>query len=441
MAQYSLEEFYNGEGAEVDIVFVHGLRRHRTKTWEKDGVVWPKDLLKDDIKKSRIFSWGYDSSVFHSDTAEDQMHGTSFKGAKIAGWGEVVRRIFDLVEKTDANALKNLEPNSQGLKALRDGFPEVIRKRNQPNSTEKVAVAFFFERKATYGVDIVKKDDAAYLGLGEIIPMNSNHRDICTFDAATDEGYKKIKAEIQQFVAVQGKPKAAHYRKPRRLHQLATFDNASRGAWGSLILMFKIPKSQIELLGAIITILWIGINTFTQQSIKTYTCDLPSPGREAIIPVAKYVGIRNNLDASVLDSAGSTGLDSLAIPNVSAEVPTTCLTGNCTFADNSGHRLYHSAGICHRCWNSAADFKDRFANSTAWSELPNGMVVGGVTPTVINMSTSASLSWPTGREGYSTSIMLASGTNMTIPCREREREQGLLAQNNNINQRLKTTMA
>lgn len=76
--------------------------------------------------------------------------GTPFYGSKIAGWGEVVRRIYTLVQKTDQNTLKNLRLDSKELKDLRLGFPDVIRKRNQTSA--KIAVVFFFEKKMTYKV-------------------------------------------------------------------------------------------------------------------------------------------------------------------------------------------------------------------------------------------------------------------------------------------------
>lgn len=80
--------------------------------------------------------------------------GTPFYGSKIAGWGEVVRRIYSLVQKTDQNTLKNLSLDSMELKDLRVGFPEVIRKRNQTSA--KIAVVFFFEKKTTYKVVCVE---------------------------------------------------------------------------------------------------------------------------------------------------------------------------------------------------------------------------------------------------------------------------------------------
>ncbi|PVH91624.1 hypothetical protein DM02DRAFT_545460 [Periconia macrospinosa] len=264
MAPYGLTTWYDGEKAEVDIVFVHGLRGGRESTWTKDGVVWPKELLSKDIPKSRILSFGYDSGVVHSDTAEvtqgsladdarqicsllddarkqtstadrpiivighslgglvlaqvvyggngategDSIRsiaqhikgmiflGTPFFGSKIAGWGEIVRRIYSLVQKTDQKTLKNLKLDSEELKDLRLGFPDVIRKRNQ--TSDKVAVVFFFEKKMTYKVWVVNEEDASYPGVGEILPMQANHLDMCKFDDAEDDGYKQVRAKIKQ---------------------------------------------------------------------------------------------------------------------------------------------------------------------------------------------------------------------------------------------------
>jgi hypothetical protein len=42
--------------------------------------------------------------------------GTPFYDSKIAGWGEAVRRIYSLVQKTDQNTLRNLTLDSKELK-------------------------------------------------------------------------------------------------------------------------------------------------------------------------------------------------------------------------------------------------------------------------------------------------------------------------------------
>ncbi|KAG5744212.1 hypothetical protein H9Q69_011001 [Fusarium xylarioides] len=78
MAQYGLLEVYNGENAQADIVFLHGLRGDREKAWTKNEVVWPKDLLPDDIPASRIFLFGYDTNITstgRSGPSKTEIHG------------------------------------------------------------------------------------------------------------------------------------------------------------------------------------------------------------------------------------------------------------------------------------------------------------------------------------------------------------------------------
>lgn len=61
----ALESFDDCEAPDsgIDLVFVHGLHGSRMKTWSKDGVFWPRDLLKDDLKNARVITWGYDANI------------------------------------------------------------------------------------------------------------------------------------------------------------------------------------------------------------------------------------------------------------------------------------------------------------------------------------------------------------------------------------------
>lgn len=74
---------------------------------------------------------------------------TPFAGSNLAKWGEIVRRIFDVVKKTDQKTLKTLQENSHDLKELGMAFPEVIRKRNR--TVNRVEIMFFYETLDTYG--------------------------------------------------------------------------------------------------------------------------------------------------------------------------------------------------------------------------------------------------------------------------------------------------
>ncbi|KAI1350937.1 hypothetical protein F5Y01DRAFT_315219 [Xylaria sp. FL0043] len=52
-----------GTDSGVDLVFVHGLRGSRVKTWSKADIFWPRDLLRDDLKMARVITWGYDADI------------------------------------------------------------------------------------------------------------------------------------------------------------------------------------------------------------------------------------------------------------------------------------------------------------------------------------------------------------------------------------------
>ncbi|KAK8017693.1 Alpha/Beta hydrolase protein [Apiospora rasikravindrae] len=67
MSQYGLVQVHCGDDAEVDIVFLHGLRGSMEGTWSKTGILWPRDILPKDVPKSRIYLFGYDSGITHRD--------------------------------------------------------------------------------------------------------------------------------------------------------------------------------------------------------------------------------------------------------------------------------------------------------------------------------------------------------------------------------------
>ncbi|GAT21210.1 SesB [Aspergillus luchuensis] len=70
--QYGIKVLYDSNEAEVDIVFVHGLGGSRDATWTIDDVCWPQALLPQDLPKTRIMTFGYDSRVVSFTSALSQ---------------------------------------------------------------------------------------------------------------------------------------------------------------------------------------------------------------------------------------------------------------------------------------------------------------------------------------------------------------------------------
>lgn len=79
--------------------------------------------------------------------------GTPFGGSAVAGWGELIRRVFDVIRRdTDQQTLRTLKPDAHELKDLRKSFPDIIRKRR--GKPEAIGVVFFYERLKTHGIQV-----------------------------------------------------------------------------------------------------------------------------------------------------------------------------------------------------------------------------------------------------------------------------------------------
>ncbi|KAH8707177.1 hypothetical protein GQ44DRAFT_663053, partial [Phaeosphaeriaceae sp. PMI808] len=125
--------------------------------------------------------------------------------------------------------------------------------------------------------------------------------------------------------------KWAHFeRRYERLSHLQVFDDASRGPWGAFVFLLRMRKgfSMLAAVGALLTILGLAIEPFTQQVIDfpllrtTFANESASTLGAVSFNTSNSNGPRSALMQELLNhlSNGSRGLD----PNIK------CSTGDCT---------------------------------------------------------------------------------------------------------------
>jgi hypothetical protein len=138
-----------------------------------------------------------------------------------------------------------------------------------------------------------------------------------------------------------------------------TFDKASRGAWGSFLLLFRTKGRSLAALGAILTLLLLAVDTFFQQ-----VTDLPErwnlDGYGEIPRVVRYEGDNGdiyedgypttmedmNLRQATLKFFYYNG--NKAVPFESGDrpdIPLSCPSSRCEWDE------YDTLGVCSACAN------------------------------------------------------------------------------------------
>ncbi|EKG16900.1 hypothetical protein MPH_05881 [Macrophomina phaseolina MS6] len=144
------------------------------------------------------------------------------------------------------------------------------------------------------------------------------------------------------------------FNEPQPLIDLDRFDTASRGPWGSLLLLFHTRKHYLASLGAFITIAALAVDPFSQQVLQYYDCLEPVAGSIARIPKTNRYstgGMHTGAGSATLDGPTQVAIYmGLLNPpaNSSASVSVDCSTGNCTFPADSG-ATFSTLGMCHSC--------------------------------------------------------------------------------------------
>ncbi|KAF6827084.1 hypothetical protein CMUS01_09144 [Colletotrichum musicola] len=163
------------------------------------------------------------------------------------------------------------------------------------------------------------------------------------------------------------------FRHPRKLADIVLFDDASRGPWGSLLIIKQLPRPQKAIvagMGCIITIAALAIDPISQAMIEHRTCYLtrePSDLELANVPRANYytacptsllTQVSYSIDP-IMEAALNKGL--IDPEETETQIKAQCSTDNCTFTQGNDGYFFSSLAMIHFC----QDVTDRVVkNST-----------------------------------------------------------------------------
>jgi hypothetical protein len=140
-------------------------------------------------------------------------------------------------------------------------------------------------------------------------------------------------------------------RNAQALHDFQLFDQASRGPWGSTLLLFRLKFWHLASIGASVTLLALASDSFVQQSVSYPSWKVPQSQKTASVPYAQAFrqyeaatfGGTNTYVGEPMMAAMYNGVFSSNLTQSSSSLQVTCATGNCTFPP------YASLGVCSQC--------------------------------------------------------------------------------------------
>lgn len=190
------------------------------------------------------------------------------------------------------------------------------------------------------------------------------------------------------------------------------FDKASRGAWGSFLLLFRTRGRSLAALGAILTLLLLATDTFFQQATDYPDRWAQEPVNSTIASVIRYKPsyipeyfqgwessqYDTNTMPTVQKFLYSNGTRSVQSGNATRpEIPLSCPASNCTWPE------YVTLAVCGQCVNLEASALLTYAcmNTTIdWSAHSTGPTKNAPTGQVCGYFVNATSDSPTLMSGY-----------------------------------------
>ncbi|KAI1623243.1 hypothetical protein EDD37DRAFT_651418 [Exophiala viscosa] len=201
-----------------------------------------------------------------------------------------------------------------------------------------------------------------------------------------------FKAAVSVCIAeAPGQLKWSWFQKPRPLANLVIFDDACRGAWGSVKLIGSLHSTGLASLGAALTILALVSDPFIQQVGRYDPCvRAAEKGLASVARTNNYTvtGMHNGAGTETLDLSMQAAIIKGMYKSFSP-ITLTCSTGNCTFPE------YRTLGVCGGCVNATNKIEygctkysvNNFTSEDCIWQLPSGLNISREPPIVMVIDT------------------------------------------------------
>lgn len=173
--------------------------------------------------------------------------------------------------------------------------------------------------------------------------------------------------------------------KPRPLAHAHILDEASRGPYGSLAMLFKKPAFSLSALGAVITVLSLGFDPFIQQVLSTSIRQIP---QDSDLAVTSQATAFLQAESARFDQAVNNAIYSDKFDRTPG-----CPSGNCTWP------TFRSFGWCSKCENVTNQVRSNCTYSYNASQLDQSQHYFGSCNLFLDKGYAADLSWEVAPSG------------------------------------------
>ena len=144
-----------------------------------------------------------------------------------------------------------------------------------------------------------------------------------------------------------GQLKWKWFERSRPLQDLVQYDDATRGPLGAFSLIRRLHlRHPLSSTGALIILLVLVIDPFTQQVVDYYDCGVPVGGVNGTVPRTNFYLQRDTNQSQSMNGWIEPGMQAAIVDGVISPgrgVQAECPTGNCTFGD------YSTVAYCSAC--------------------------------------------------------------------------------------------